>query len=113
MSIQEKALSNALKTLNALNVSYKVIGMDGAEYGNLEVVKKKARTRRHGIFSQTGYHLQIDALKVGEAAKFTPPAGTTAKEMQKPVSSRANKTFGSGNFMSSITNGQVEILRLA
>lgn len=113
MHIQQIALSKALKSLNALNVSYKVIDNDGVEYGDLDVVKKKSRTRRHGIFQATGYQSKVDALSVGESAIFTPPEGTTAKEMQKPISARANKTFGAGNFMSTVVDGQVEIMRLA
>lgn len=113
MDIQDKALSKALNALNALKVSYKVICKDGTEYGDLVVVTKKAHTRRHGIFLATGYQQKIDALGIGEVAVFLPPEGTTAKEMQKPVSARAGKVFGNGNFMSTISNGQVQVMRIA
>lgn len=113
MNIHDKALGNALKQLKALKLSFKIIGMDGTEYGDLEVVKKKARTRRHGIFLETGYQQTIDALAAGESAVFEPPEGTTAKEMQKPISAHAGKRFGRGNFMSTISNGRIELLRLA
>ncbi len=113
MKIQEKSLHGALKVLEALKLTYKVIGLSGEEYGTLEVVRPKARTRRHNIFAATGYIDAIAAMAPGDVLSFRAPDGTTPEEMQKVVCSRATTLFGSGNYQTCTSGGCVEILRFA
>lgn len=113
MSIKDKTLQQAIKLLNALGCSYKIISAEGAEFGTLEVVKQQARTVRSRVFANTGYIQKIKAMSVGEVLTFTPPEGSTAEEMRSAVCGTAHRLLGSGNYVTSVDATTVQILRTA
>lgn len=113
MSIKEKTLQQAIKLLDALGCNYKVISSDGAEFGSLEVVKQQARNVRHRVFANTGYIDKVKVMSVGEVLTLNPPDGSTAEEMRSAVCGTAHRLLGSGNYVTSIENNHVEILRTA
>lgn len=114
MDVKTKALQQALKMLDAVGATYKVVMPSGEQYGALECVVKSGRpTRivRPNIFAKTGYIDRMKNMHSGEVEVFTPPEGADAEQMRSAVCGSAVRIFGAGNFKTSISNNCVEVLR--
>ena len=114
MDIKTKALNQALNQLKVIGCNFKVITPDGQEFGDLEVVRPRVRTRRHNVFMGTGYRETIRNMQPGDVHVFVPPEGTTAQEFHKAISSCAGDTFGriEKNHMAAVVGNTIELLCL-
>jgi hypothetical protein len=115
MNVKTKALEQAIKMLDATGAQYKIISAEGNHYGELVLAEpaKPKSTKRYGMFTPTCYTEQINAMKVGEVVVIAPPEGATPEELRSVMSGHASKKFGAKNHTTSITEGRVELLRLA
>ncbi len=116
MSVKEKALQQALRTLEALGCQYKVITAEGEEHGALQVQRQKpARTRtlRHPPGTFKNYLApHMEPMKVGDVAVI--PSGEFAPtELQGAVTSLACNRWGKGSYMTTVKGSTVELLRIA
>lgn len=111
-TIQDTAVKRAISILQAVNAKFKVITVDGEEFGELEVVAPRTR-RKINNFSSTGYTKVLDALQPGEVAVLEIPPGVPAESFRKPICGSAGRRFGNQNYMTTITGNTVEILRIA
>lgn len=111
MDIKTKAFNQAINTLKALGAQFKVIAADGQEYGELEVVVPKARTRRHDVYASTNHLAKIQAMQIGEVEVLTAPEGEDVKKFRSAVCGAAGRFFGNGNYVTSVnSDGAVELL---
>jgi hypothetical protein len=119
--VQQQALEKALRILDALqgSVKYKVITEQGDEYGELEVMppKKKNRLPRVHYAAYTElYKNKMQVAQVGDVLQFShsdiAAAGGTPESMRSTITAYACGVWGKGNYTSTVTNDNVEIMRL-
>lgn len=115
MSVKEKALQDALRTLNALGCAYKVITTDGHEHGDLEVVVPKQRTRtlKYPVGTYSTYiKPHLEHLSVGDVAVI-PVGEFDAADLQGAVTSTAHNLWGKRSYKTCVNGKSVELLRIA
>lgn len=109
--IKAKALHQAVKTLEALGVQFKVIDNEGNHFGTLEVVKPKKYKPNYGLFVSI-YKPKLETLQVGDVAEFEMADKKSAVEFRSALSGAASNKFGPGNCITSVQGNLVEILRI-
>lgn len=117
--IQLQTVDRAVAFLNAAGVDYKVILPDGTEYGDLEVVVLKRRTRNQRIAhgTMTGlYKQQINNAEVGDVIQVSiadiEALGAKPESLRSAATAHASLTWGNGTYTSIVTDTHVEILRI-
>lgn len=117
--VQLQTVDRAVAFLNAAGVSYKVILPDGTEYGDLEVVVHKKRTRTQRVVHGTMVALYKDKItqaKVGDvvqiAIKDIEAVGATVLALRSAATACASVTWGNGTYASVTTDTHVELLRI-
>ena len=115
--IQVKELQRAVKFIDALGCTYKIITPEGEEFGTLEVKPTKDRKRAPlrypygeiSKFYKPQLNLQAEIGEVQEIAigKFT------AEDIRNGVSSMLSREWGVDTYTTNINNSAVEILRTA
>jgi len=113
--IQLKELLRAMNYMTAIGCKFKVITLDGEEFGDLEVVVNKPRTRaplRHKFGAIAEWYrpqLNLDAA-IGDVQTIT--CGTfSTEEIRSGVCSLLTKRWGKDTYITSITGDVVEVLR--
>ena len=117
--IQLQTVERAVAFLNAAGVEYKVILPDGTEYGDLEVVVHKKRTRNQRVAHGTMTGLYKDRIKnaeVGDVIQVSiadiEALGANPDSLRSAATAYASMTWGNGTYTSIITDTHVEILRI-
>jgi hypothetical protein len=119
--VQQQALDKALRILDALrgNVKYKVITEQGDEYGELEVVVPKKKTRQtklHYAAYTELYKNKMQAAEIGDVLQFShkdiAAVNGTPESMRSTITAYGCHIWGKGNYTSTITDDNVEIMRL-
>lgn len=118
--IEEKVISMALRNLAAAGCKYYVIEANGTAHLNGieedQIRKHKGRGPCKGprrSWDDYDYIEKIKAMAVGDVIQFKAKDGDAPVSLQKVVSSSGHRFFGSNNFATAITDGVVEIIRLA
>lgn len=118
--IQLQTVERAVAFLNAAKVDYKVILPDGTEYGDLEVVVHKKRTRTQRVAHGTMTALYKDKVRDAEigdviqvAIKDIEAVGAKTESLRSAATAYASMTWGNGTYASVITDTHVEILRIS
>jgi hypothetical protein len=113
--IQLKELQRAINYMTAIGCTFKVITPDGQEFGTLEVVVNKPKSRgplRHefGVIARW-YRPQLDLeAKVGDVQ--TVKCGNfSTEEIRSGVCSLLSKQWGKDTYTTNITGDLVEVLR--
>lgn len=117
--IQLQTVDRAVAFLNAAGVEYKVILPDGTEYGDLEVVvhKKRTRVQRIAHGTMTGlYKEQIKNAEVGDVIQVSiediEALGAGVESFRSAATACASTVWGNGTYTSIVTDTHVEILRI-
>jgi hypothetical protein len=115
--IQLKEFQRAVKFIDALGCTYKIITPEGDEFGTLEVKATKDRKRAPlrypygeiSKFYRPQLNLQAEIGEVQEIAlgKFT------AEDIRKGVCSLLSKEWGIDTYTTNINDSAVEVLRIA
>jgi hypothetical protein len=115
--IQLKEFQRAVKFIDALGCTYKIITPEGEEFGTLEVKPIKDRKRAPlrypygeiSKFYKPQLNLQAEIGEVQEIAigKFT------AEDIRSGVSSMLSREWGVDTYTTNINDSAVEILRTA
>lgn len=115
--IQLKELQRAIKFIDALGCTYKIITPDGAEFGTLEVKPAQDRKRaplRYPFgeiskFYKPQLNLQAEIGDVQEIAigKYS------VDDIRNGVCALLSKEWGKDTYTTSIGEGTVEVLRTA
>lgn len=119
--IEKHTLNKALVLLNALKVQYKVITAEGDEYGELEVVHRSGRkvTRRvktgtyRDLFTELLSKTPVGGVEQFSLALVNTIEGSSPELFRSALTAHASALWGVGNYTSTITDTDVEILRLA
>lgn len=119
-AITEKVITTAMNHLKGAGCRYYVIDKEGQQYFHgidpdqlrLKRTRGAARGPRKD-WSGYGHIEKIKTMAVGDVLQFTPKEGDEPEGLRKVVSSGGHNLFGAGNFATTITNGVVEIIRLA
>ena len=114
MSVKQHALEKALQILRALKCQYKVITIDGQEYGDLVVVATNRQRNKPllPIGTYSNYiRPHLEKLKVGDVA-VVPFGNFTGGELQSNIGARAIHMWGKGSYKSCINGEAVEVLRI-
>ena len=71
-TIHEKALSNAIKLLNAIGAKYAIVDSDSKKHGDLEVVTKSKRRPAKYPYGVIRKHIRpyLDHIKVNDTARI-------------------------------------------
>ena len=71
-TIHEKALSNAIKLLNAIGAKYAIVDADLKKHGDLEVITKKKRRPARYPYGVIRKHIKpyLDHIKVNESTRI-------------------------------------------
>ena len=71
-TIHEKALSNAVKLLNAIGAKYAIVDSDSKKHGDLEVVTKSKRKPAKYPYGVIRKHIKpyLDHIKVNDTARI-------------------------------------------
>lgn len=103
-TVHQKALSNAIKLLNAIGAKYAIVDTDLRTHGELEVVTKKKRQPAKYPYGVIRKHVApyLDNLKVNETARIPAhpydidtvygSASSTASVMWGPKRHRVGKS---------------------
>ena len=119
--VQQQALDKALRILDALrgSVKFKVITDEGDEYGELEVVvpkRKNRQTKLHYAAYTELYKTKMQAAEIGDVLQFShkdiAAVNGTAESMRSTITAYGCHIWGKGNYTSTITDDNVEIMRL-
>lgn len=115
--IQQRELERAVKFIDALGCTYKIITPDGAEFGTLEVKPAKERTRAplrypYGELArfykpQLNLNAEVGDVQEIQVGKYLPA------DIRAGVSSILSKEWGPETYTTSIGDGVVEVLRIA
>lgn len=115
--IQLKQVQRATVMFDALGIKYKLIAPDGQEFGDLEVVTPKVRTRQpnkypHGeVRSWYGAYIDLNA-KVA-SVQVVPFGVYQPEEVRNGVTAWLSKQWGNGNYTTHVGKTGVEVMRLA
>jgi hypothetical protein len=115
MNVVAKAAQQAITLLNALKADFKIILPTGEEYGNLEVVRPKERTRvqhnkRGSLFAI--YEPIINSMQVGDVKVVAIPEGVAPEHIRGAISGYASHHWGAGSAKTCVNDNAVEILRV-
>lgn len=118
MDVKNVALNKALGLLNALGLKYKVIDIDGNEYGELKVMPEPSSKRIRRLPYPRG-HLAAYAkqyvntnLNVGDVA-FIPMSNIfDTKDVAHAAGKLMYQYFGMGSYVTEIGDSGVEVLRV-
>lgn len=113
MDVKAKAITQAVRLLQAAGAQFKVIADDGTEFGELEVAAQKIRSCRRGHFAATGYLQKLEAMEVGGVEILRPEQPEDLESLRGSVCGKASRLFGRGNYTTVVNDGAVEILRIA
>jgi hypothetical protein len=115
MNVVAKAAQQAITLLTALKADFKIILPTGEEYGNLEVVRPKERTRvqvnKRGSLSAI-YQPIIQEMQVGDVKVVPVPEGVGVENMRGAIAAFAVTHWGKGASKTCVTDQTVEILRV-
>jgi len=94
-TIHEKALSNAIKLLNAIGAKYAIVDSDLKKHGELEVVAKKKRRPAKYEYGVIRKHIApyLEPLKVNESTRI-PAAPYDLDTVYGSASSTATVMWG-------------------
>lgn len=94
-SIHEKALSNAIKLLNAIGAKYAIVDSDSKKHGDLEVITKKKRAPAKYPYGVIRKHIRpyLDHIKVNDTARI-PVSPYDAQTVYGSASSTATVLWG-------------------
>lgn len=115
--IEEKVISMALRNLAAAGCKYYVVDKEGAAHlhGIEESMLRKRRERKPSSIDRSCYaHLEkVKAMTTGDVLQFTPIPNDTPEALRSVIAAAGHRFFGAKNFATTITDGVVEIIRLA
>jgi hypothetical protein len=115
--IQLKELQRAIKFIDALGCTYKIITPEGDEFGTLEVKMPKDRKRAplrypYGEISKF-YKPQLNlAAEIGDVQEIA-IGKFSSEDIRSGVCSVLSKEWGKDSYTTSTTDCSVEILRIA
>ena len=113
ISIASNQLVNmAVRSLTQAGVKFKVIGHDGAEYGDLEVVKEKKTKRqmRYPRGTLKNYYEQFLVPDIEVGGMFAVPSGEFPPEhIRGAICSQLGQMWGDGSYKSTIDKDGVVI----
>ena len=94
-TIHEKALSNAIKLLNAIGAKYAIVDSDSKKHGDLEVVTKAKRRPAKYAYGVIRKHIKpyLDHIKVNDTARI-PVAPYDLNTIYGSASSTATVLWG-------------------
>lgn len=113
-----KAIEAAERLLRSAGVPYAIQMPDGSQRGALQVAPP--RTSKKGGYKRTvppgfwkrHYEPFLEKLQPGELAIVPAIEGHPVKGLQKVVSAYCSVHFGSGQFMTTVEDGAVQVLRM-
>lgn len=117
MSIQDKALNQALAILRSIKATYVVIAADGSTHseGNLTLAKEEPlkRTRKYPAGELKKYYRErMEVMKVGDVLKVTMPTIPMAQDVRGAAAAFGNTLWGNKSYISSIEGCTLELLRV-
>jgi hypothetical protein len=115
--VVKKTIEQAIRLLDATGSQYKVIAIDGTEFGKLAVVTPKKRRinndREYGaIRKYYDKFVKYDA-EVGEVFEIPLTKEFKAEEIRSGVCAKLSTRWGTGTSTTAITGDKVQILRTA
>lgn len=114
-TLQQKALSNMLKGLQALGCSYIVIDNDGGDYkyGDAFAVKKKKKGKHPYGALRDHYWPFVKDLKPGDAVEV-PVGNFSMNDIQSGLAAKLGAAWGSGSYVTTrhIDKKVIEVLRV-
>lgn len=110
-----------LVALQSQNVKFKIILPDGKEYGDLDVVQDKRRTRINSTLRKRGeisgyIDPLIKHMKIGDVIQIPVPThilDIDSKRLLSCISSRCIQFWGNGSVMvSTAKNNSIEVMKI-
>lgn len=117
------ALIRALNTLKTLDAKFKIVMPDGAEFGELKIVREAAPVAAPAPVQQFRFpapkrakykHLfenKLAHMKVGDVAVIDVPAGVSGGHLRGSVSSHCCDLWGNGAYQTTLRGDKVHVLR--
>ena len=116
--LHDKALKTALNLLNGIGCQFKVITMEGIEYGGLVVVpqrKKRDSARRPKVndFSSIHYQDILKDVQPGSAAAIPYPSNVNPEHLRKAIAGHLSTNWGTKSYMTAVDASRniIEVLR--
>lgn len=115
--VVKKTIEQAVRLLEATGSQYKVIAIDGSEYGKLEVVTPKKRNinphRKYGAIREYYDKFVNYDADVGEVFEIPLTKDFTAEEIRSGVCAKLSTRWGTGTYTTALSGDKVQILRTA
>lgn len=114
MGIREQTVQRAVTMLVAAGAKFHIVS-GGGVFGGPIVPDKPPRTRVHlaGPKNESMIAEAFAGMEVGDVRVLKPQTGDTAQRLQGNVCAAGVAKFGKGSIMTTVTNGAVEVLRVA
>lgn len=104
-TVHLKALTNAIKLLNAIGAKYAIVDTNGGRHGELEVVTKSKRKPLKYPYGSLANHIRPYLLQCGVNQTINIPIGQFDLEsVYGSASSLASKDWGNGNHKIGVTS---------
>lgn len=115
-TVVTQTIEKAVRLLEATGCEYKIIATTGEQYGRLEVVTKKHRTRNlsrpYGELTKYFEKFVKYDSAIGDVIEV--PVGTyPAEDIRSGVCAKLSAVWGKGTYVSVIEGDRVQILRTA
>lgn len=114
--LQEKELQKIVKFVEAIGCKYKIITVDGREFGSLNVTEEKVLKRKMkrpwgdlAKFYKTKlkFDCPVGEVQEVECGDYEP------RDVRGAICSHLGKVWGNGTYATCVKDGKVEILRTA
>lgn len=118
MSIQTKALNQALAILHSIKAQYIVVASDGTSYseGGLTLAEEAAPPKRQRKYPagqlKSYYRERMEVMKVGDVLKVTMPTIPMAQDVRGAAAAFGNTLWGNQSYISTVEDCTLELLRV-
>lgn len=114
--VVNSAISRAVKMLDASGAKYRIVTPDGEEIGDLYAapINKRKLLRDDRPYGALAAHMRpyLANVKPGEVVRI-PYSGFDREHLRGAVAAHLSNTWGAGTYVTTLTDMNVEVLRVA
>lgn len=114
VDIKKETIAKYVRHLTNFGCQFKIIEADGAEHGDLTVVKPSARNKRVLVLSEVDYKTPLMSMKAGDVIGVDCPSHVPIESLRSSIAGFSTTHFGPGVVTTTLDreNSSVIVLRV-